>query len=115
MITLTPDAVTHLRDLLAQKNAAPEAGLRLQVEKGGCAGMQYTMRVDAPLESDRVFDTDGVSIIVDAASLAFLDGCRVDYVDALNDSGFKIENPNAARSCGCGTSFEPRGTESDDV
>lgn len=75
--------------------------------------MQYTMRIDAPAAGDQVFTTDGVSLIVDTASLSYLDHCRVDYVDALNDSGFKIENPNAARSCGCGTSFEPRGTESD--
>jgi iron-sulfur cluster assembly protein len=55
-----------------------------------------------------VFDHDGVKIIVDAQSLPYLDGCRVDYVEALNDTGFKIENPNASRSCGCGTSFEPQ-------
>mgnify|MGYP002084525986 CR=1 FL=1 len=72
--------------------------------------MQYTMRIDQAQTGDRVFTTDGVSILVDDASLGFLDGCHVDYVDALNDSGFKIENPNAMRSCGCGTSFEPRGT-----
>lgn len=111
MITLTPSAVNHLKSLLSDRGANLEsAGLRLQVERGGCAGMQYTMRVDQAHPSDRVFTTDGVSILVDDASLAFLNGCQVDYVDALNDSGFKIENPNAARSCGCGTSFEPRGT-----
>ncbi len=110
MITLTPSAVNHLKSLLADKHAAPGSGLRLQVEKGGCAGMQYTMRVDAAATADRVFTTDGVSIIVDDESLTFLDECQVDYVDALNDSGFKIENPNATRSCGCGTSFEPRQT-----
>jgi iron-sulfur cluster assembly accessory protein len=110
MISLTPSAVTHLKDLLAQRTADARAGLRLQVDKGGCAGMQYTMRIDEVTPVDQVFTTDGVSIIVDAESLGYLDNCRVDYVDALNDSGFKIENPNAARSCGCGTSFEPRGT-----
>lgn len=110
MITLTPSAVNHLKDLLAQRGAEAHAGLRLQVDKGGCAGMQYTMRIDEAKPVDRVFTTDGVSIIVDDESLGYLDNCQVDYVDALNDSGFKIENPNAARSCGCGTSFEPRGT-----
>jgi iron-sulfur cluster assembly accessory protein len=114
MITLTPNAVSHLKDLLAQRNADSTSGLRLQVEKGGCAGMQYTMRIDAAQAGDKIFVTDGVSIIVDGESFGFLDQCRVDYVDSLNDSGFKIENPNAARSCGCGTSFEPRGTESGD-
>ena len=72
--------------------------------------MQYTMKVDQPTPEDQIFITDGVSIIVDETSLGYLRGCRVDYVDSLNDSGFKIENPNATRNCGCGTSFEPRGT-----
>ena len=110
MITLTPSAVNHLKSLLVDRGADSGSGLRLQIEKGGCAGMQYTMRIDQSQPVDQVFTTDGVSIIVDPESLAFLDNCSVDYVDALNDSGFKIENPNAARSCGCGTSFEPRGT-----
>lgn len=108
MITLTPSAVKHLQDLLAERGAHAEAGLRLMVEKGGCAGLQYTMKIDRPLVDDRVFVTNGVSIIVDAESLHFLDGSRVDFAETLNDSGFKIENPLAARSCGCGTSFEPQ-------
>ena len=98
MISLTPSAVNHLKDLLAQRTADARAGLRLQVDKGGCAGMQYTMRIDEVTPVDQVFTTEGVSIIVDAESLGYLDNCQVDYVDALNDSGFKIENPNAARS-----------------
>ena len=110
MISLTTSAVAQLKSMLEERGAAAGSGLRLLVEKGGSAGMQYTMRIDAPAAADQVFVTDGVSIIVDAESLSYLDNCRVDYVDALNDSGFKIENPNAARSCGCGTSFEPRGT-----
>ncbi|MBX7211284.1 MAG: iron-sulfur cluster assembly accessory protein [Verrucomicrobiaceae bacterium] len=114
MITLTSNAIAHLKNLLVQHNAGAGTGLRLHVDKGGCAGMQYTMRIDSSHEGDEVFTTDGVSIIVDAASLTYLDGSCVDFVEALNDSGFKIENPNAARSCGCGTSFEPRGTESGD-
>ena len=69
--------------------------------------MEYAMKVDAPAPNDHVFDNEGVKIIVDGESLPFLDGCRLDYVDGLNDSGFKVENPNASRSCGCGTSFEP--------
>ena len=81
--------------------------LRLRVEKGGCAGMQYTMQIDSPSAQDEVFTTDGVAIIVDAESLKFLDRSSVDYEDSLHDAGFKLHNPNAARSCGCGTSFEP--------
>jgi iron-sulfur cluster assembly protein len=108
MITLTSSAVSHLKELLASKGAAASAGLRLHVEKGGCAGMQYTMRIDQQAMADRVFAQDGVSVILDTESLGYLDGSTIDYVDALNDSGFRLENPNAARSCGCGTSFEPK-------
>lgn len=107
MITLTPSAVKHLKELLAERAAPAECGLRLIVEKGGCAGLQYAMKIDHPEAADRVFTMDGVGIIVDEESLRYLDGSRVDFAESLNDSGFKIENPHAARSCGCGTSFEP--------
>lgn len=108
MITLTSSAITHLKQLLASKSAAGGSGLRLEVEKGGCAGMQYSMRVDEPKPADEIFSQDGVSVLVDSESYGFLQGSTIDYVEALNDSGFKLENPNAARSCGCGTSFEPK-------
>ena len=108
MSTLTASAIIHLKQLLASKAAAGPAGLRLQVEKGGCAGMQYTMQVDAPKLADQIFAQDGVSVLVDTESYSYLQGSTIDYVDALNDSGFKLENPNAVRSCGCGTSFEPK-------
>ncbi len=107
MISLTPSAVEHLELLLKQKQAGPRAGLRLQVEKGGCAGWQYVMRVDEPAEADEVFVQNNVSLIVDKESLRYLDHSQIDYLDSLNDSGFRVENPNATRSCGCGTSFEP--------
>ena len=83
------------------------AGLRLAVEKGGCAGWQYAMKVDEPVATDRIFDQEGVRLIIDQESLPFLTDSCIDYVDSLNDSGFKVNNPNAARSCGCGSSFEP--------
>lgn len=108
MIAVTQNAVKHLRELLESRGAEVGVGLRLAVQRGGCAGMEYAMKVDAAAADDRVFDSDGVSIIVDGASLPFLDGCRIDYVEGLNDAGFKVENPNATRSCGCGTSFEPK-------
>lgn len=112
MITLTEDAATHLHALLDSKGASPdEKGLRLLVENGGCAGMQYAMKVDATADGDTVIERDGVRVFVDSESLTYLDGSEVDYVDALSDSGFKINNPNAARSCGCGTSFEPTNTD----
>lgn len=108
MIVVTEAAAKHLLDLLEEKDFSPaEKGLRLFVEKGGCAGMSYAMKVDALAEGDTIFTRGEARVFVDAESLVYLDGCHLDYVDALNDAGFKIENPNAARSCGCGTSFEP--------
>lgn len=66
------------------------------------------MKVDQAQTSDHIFASGGVSLIVDTESLAYLEGSTIDYVDSLNDSGFKVLNPNATRSCGCGTSFEPK-------
>ena len=77
--------------------------------------MSYAMKVTGPEESDTIFEKDGVRVFVDQESEAYLSGIELDYVDSLNDSGFKIENPNAARSCGCGTSFEPADAESEPV
>lgn len=108
MISLTSSAVEHLKSLIAEKAGAASTGLRLRVEKGGCAGMQYVMALDEAKADDTVQAQDGVSIIIDAESLGYLRGCQIDYVDSLSDTGFKLTNPNAARSCGCGTSFEPQ-------
>lgn len=110
MISLTSSAVEHLKSLIAEKNADESTGLRLRVEKGGCAGMQYVMALDHSQAGDEVHSQDGVSIIIDPESLGYLRGCQIDYVDSLADAGFKLTNPNAARSCGCGTSFEPQPT-----
>ncbi|MEM6916078.1 MAG: iron-sulfur cluster assembly accessory protein [Verrucomicrobiota bacterium] len=108
MIQVTDSAAQHLLSLLEEKDFSPEEkGLRLFVERGGCAGMSYAMQIGAKNEGDLVVEIGGARFFVDEESLPFLDGCHLYYVDALNDSGFKIENPNAARSCGCGTSFEP--------
>lgn len=107
MIHATPEALQHLRGLLAER--APEAGaagLRVGVERGGCAGWQYVMQIAEPQEGDEVVEQDGIRLIVAADSRSFLEGVELDYQDSLNDAGFKIRNPRAVRSCGCGTSFE---------
>ena len=109
MIRVSDSAAVQLRELLKDRDEAG-VGLRLMVEKGGCAGMQYAMKIDHAATGDEVVEKDGVSFYVDAASAPFLKDCEVDYVDSLADRGFKIHNPNAARSCGCGTSFEPAAT-----
>lgn len=107
MITVTPSAIEELRALLEKKGATPGSGLRLLVQKGGCAGFQYAMKIDGPRPDDTVISGAGVSVLVDPESLPYLDGVEVDYHHGLTDAGFKLTNPNAARSCGCGSSFEP--------
>jgi iron-sulfur cluster assembly protein len=105
MITLTESAVRHLQTLIAEKGDATK-GLRLFVEKGGCAGMQYGMTLDAAEDGDETFEKEGVKVIVDSESLNYLRGSEIDYCDDLAGTGFRLKNPNAVRSCGCGTSFE---------
>jgi len=106
-LDLSESAATELRHLLKERQASPDTGLRLVIQKGGCAGMQYAMKLDTPGKDDTVVKRDGVQLIVDSASLQFVDGSVVDFSDALTDSGFKITNPKASRACGCGSSFEP--------
>jgi iron-sulfur cluster assembly protein len=116
MITITDAAVVVLRKLLdeesgGQEDAREALGLRLGVDRGGCAGLQYAMRIGPVLEDDYVHQEQGVRILIDRDSIPFVKGSTVDYSESLSDSGFRITNPNAARSCGCGTSFEPAAEE----
>ncbi|NDC39670.1 MAG: iron-sulfur cluster assembly accessory protein, partial [Proteobacteria bacterium] len=77
-------------------------------QRGGCAGMEYVMKIDSAVAGDKIFSEEGVNIIVDQESLPHLEGARIDYSGALSDAGFKVDNPNATRSCGCGSSFEAK-------
>jgi iron-sulfur cluster assembly protein len=106
MLTLTDSAVKHLQDLLREKGG-PANALRIYVERGGCAGMSYEMKLDEQKEGDFSEGRDGVKVVVDPASLPYVDGSTIDYSDDLAGAGFRIQNPRAVRSCGCGTSFEP--------
>ncbi|BCX49090.1 heme biosynthesis protein HemY [Haloferula helveola] len=109
MIRISDPAAKALRQLLESKGAGPDEGLRLAVRKGGCAGWQYEMGIGEAEDGDRISEFEGGRVIVAADSVDRLDGCEVDYVDSLSDAGFRINNPRAARSCGCGTSFEDAG------
>jgi len=106
MITVTEAAARQLEALLVEKDA-PGKGLRVFVEQGGCAGLQYGMTLDDPGAADAVVEQDGVKVLIDPESATFLRGATLDYADDLAGTGFRLNNPNAARSCGCGTSFEP--------
>ncbi|MFM8829709.1 MAG: HesB/IscA family protein [Spartobacteria bacterium] len=105
MIILTDQAALALLDLIASKGSGE--GLRLAVEKGGCAGLQYVMEIDSARPSDTVIEHNGAKVFVDPESALQLEGSSLDYEDGLSGAGFRIRNPHAARSCGCGTSFEP--------
>jgi len=107
MINVTDRAVDHLRALLAEQPAATGKGLRVQVAKGGCSGMQYEMSLDQPQEGDEVVQREEVAFLIDPESAQFLRDSTLDFEDGLSGAGFRIVNPNAARTCGCGTSFEP--------
>lgn len=106
MITLTDKAVAELGALLAKRAKSPQSGLRLAVRRGGCAGWQYEMQVGEPEAGDQVVESGTARVIVAADSVERLQGCEIDFSDDLSDAGFKVHNPQAARSCGCGTSFE---------
>lgn len=106
MITLTENASKELADMLNTRTVPAGTGLRLAVRRGGCAGWQYEMSVATPEADDVIIEEGGARVILAADSLDRLKGCAIDHSNDLTDAGFKIINPNAARSCGCGTSFE---------
>jgi iron-sulfur cluster assembly protein len=106
MIDVTPGAVQQLRTLLAEQPHAREKGLRVQIAKGGCSGLQYEMTLDQKRDGDAVLERDGVQFFVDPESAGFLQGATLDFRDGLTGVGFHIVNPNATRTCGCGSSFE---------
>lgn len=108
-ISVTPEALAQVKRLLS-RGGRPEAFLRVGVKGGGCSGFEYVFKLDDKmLEIDSVQEMDGVKVVVDAKSAKFLAGSTLVYTGNLIGGGFRLENPNAARSCGCGTSFTPRG------
>lgn len=105
IVSLTSDAAGEIKTLLAKPENAGKT-LRLFVEEGGCSGMQYGMVFDEKRDGDEAAEQHGVAVLVDSFSAHYLRGTVVDFSDALTGGGFKISNPNARQSCGCGKSFE---------
>ena len=104
-LDVTPGAITKVKEIMAQQNPQP-LGLRLAVVGGGCSGFSYQMNFENQVNPiDKTFEFDGLKVIVDQASWMFLKGTKIDYVDSLEGSGFKFDNPNAKTTCGCGHSF----------
>lgn len=107
MITLTPSATEKVRDILAEENN-PTLKLRIFVQGGGCSGFQYGFTLDeTQAEDDWIVELDGIGVLVDSASGTYLRGAILDYEEELHGSQFKIINPNATSTCGCGSSFSP--------
>jgi iron-sulfur cluster assembly accessory protein len=105
-LTLTPNAVSKVREIMATQDPLP-AGLRIGVVGGGCSGFQYSMAFENQAGMmDKVFDFGDLKVFVDATSLMYLQGCTVDYLETLEAAGFKFENPQVKSTCGCGSSFQ---------
>ena len=104
ILSLTPRAATEVREILIKPENAGK-NFRVYVEQGGCSGMQYGMVFDEQRDGDFSFQQDDVTVVVDGISANYLRGTVVDFSDALTAGGFKITNPNAKESCGCGKSF----------
>jgi iron-sulfur cluster assembly protein/iron-sulfur cluster insertion protein len=104
MITLSRRAADRVRTMHAELNE-PAKRLRVSVDSGGCSGFQYGMTFDEPKPDDVQLESEGVPLLIDPASLAYLDGSAIDFDDGLHGKGFEIKNPNAHSTCGCGKSF----------
>ncbi len=105
MVQLTETAVSKVKEILDSQDPKP-AGLRIAVVGGGCSGFSYSMAFEnTPNLLDKTYSFDDLKVFIDQASLLYLDGAEVDYVESLEGSGFKFNNPNVKSTCGCGSSF----------
>ncbi|MDQ4071480.1 MAG: iron-sulfur cluster assembly accessory protein [Actinomycetota bacterium] len=104
-MTLTDIAADKVRAFMNGQSAEGDVGLRVGVRGGGCSGFQYALALDEKRDDDHVFDFEGIRLIVDPASMRYVDGSVVDYTESLMGSGFEVNNPNVVASCGCGSSF----------
>jgi iron-sulfur cluster assembly accessory protein len=106
MINVTESAVRRLQSLLSQRAQNSQKGLRVHVAKGGCSGLHYEMTLDEKQDGDAVVERNGMQFFIDGDSVPYLRGATLDFTDGLTGSGFRVVNPNASRTCGCGSSFE---------
>ncbi len=107
-VTITEEAYTRVKDIIAEDPKLAGVALRIFVQGGGCSGMEYGFTFDEQLnEDDFSFEQNGVRVVIDSMSMQYLVGARIDYKDDLSGSRFVIDNPNAQTSCGCGSSFSP--------
>jgi iron-sulfur cluster assembly protein len=104
LISLTPTAAEKVRELLAEEGDETLV-LRVAIQGGGCSGFQYGLGFDTVAEGDVQLELEGVQVVVDPFSAPYLRGTTIDFLNSIQESGFKIDNPNAVASCGCGHSF----------
>lgn len=105
-LNVTPRAIEMIRKLRDERDLGAEYGLRVFVAGGGCSGMQYGMAFENnPMEDDTAIAADDVTLYVDPVSLPYIEGATVDFIDSMMGGGFKVDNPNAVSTCGCGSSF----------
>jgi len=104
LVSITPTAADKVRELMAEDSES--SVLRVAIQGGGCSGFQYGLGFDAgPVADDATIEQHGVTIVIDPYSVPYLKGATIDFLTGLEESGFKIDNPNAQASCGCGHSF----------
>ena len=116
LIDLTPRAAAKIKELQADEPAGDAEVLRVAVQGGGCSGFEYALGFDrGAQEGDHELEMHGVKVVVDPYSAPYLQGASVDFLDGLQESGFKIENPNVVSACGCGHSFQVEDGEAPDA
>jgi len=104
VIQITAQAAQRIKQILAKEGVT--GGLRLAVQGGGCSGLSYLFKIETgERPNDHIYASDGAKVLIDPKSLVFLDGLTLDYKESLMQSGFVIHNPNAQKTCSCGTSF----------
>jgi iron-sulfur cluster assembly accessory protein len=109
MVTITENAATKIRQLLAEEPEDDVSVLRVAIEGGGCSGFQYALGFDrGPQDGDNEIEMHGVKVVIDPFSAPYLAGSEIDFVDALMGAGFAINNPNVQAACGCGSSFQAK-------
>jgi iron-sulfur cluster assembly accessory protein len=108
IVSLTETAATKIRELIAEEPEGEAAVLRIAIQGGGCSGFEYALGFDTGAqEGDEAYEFHGVTVVIDPLSAPYIKGAKIDFVNSLQESGFKIDNPNVSASCGCGHSFQP--------
>ena len=104
-VSISERAIAEIKKIITEKNIPQDNGLRIGVKGGGCSGLSYLLGFDVKNENDKVFDIDGVKVFMQESHLMYLAGINLDFEEGLNARGFAFKNPNATKTCGCGSSF----------